>query len=115
VRLLRPRRLVALATAALAVVGLAGAYSYWESYYQHRGFATVAFLPHAQRGQLQTVHFYSPALHDPTGAFRRGILHESGATFVIVPCAAPPALRRALAPVTSIAGRFGCVTVAQTR
>ena len=62
-RLLRPRRLVALATAALAVVGLAGAYSYWESYYQHRGFATVAFLPHAQRGQLQTVHFYSPALH----------------------------------------------------
>jgi enterochelin esterase-like enzyme len=59
----RPRRAVAVATAALAVVGLAGAYSYWESYYQHRGFATVAFLPHARRGRLQTVHFYSPALH----------------------------------------------------
>ena len=31
-----------MAAAALAVVGLIGAYSYWESYYQHRGFATVA-------------------------------------------------------------------------
>jgi enterochelin esterase-like enzyme len=54
---------VALVTVALAAVGLAGAYAYWESYYQHRGFATVAFLPHAGRGQLQTVHFHSPALH----------------------------------------------------
>jgi enterochelin esterase-like enzyme len=62
-RRVRPRRVVALATAALAVVGLIGAYRYWESYYQHRGFATVAFLPHARRGRLQTVHFYSPALH----------------------------------------------------
>jgi enterochelin esterase-like enzyme len=53
---------VALATAALAVVGVIGAYSYWESYYQHRGFATVAFLPHARPGQLRTVRFYSPAL-----------------------------------------------------
>jgi enterochelin esterase-like enzyme len=58
-----PRPLVALVTVALAVVGLIGAYSYWEAYYQHRGFATVAFLPHAGRGQLQTVHFYSRALH----------------------------------------------------
>jgi enterochelin esterase-like enzyme len=59
----RSRLLVSVVTAALAVVGLVGAYSYWESYYQHRGFATVAFLPHAGHGQLQTVHFYSPALH----------------------------------------------------
>ena len=59
----RPRAVVAIATAALAVIGLIGAYSYWEAYYQHRGFATVAFLPHARRGRLQTVHFYSPALH----------------------------------------------------
>jgi enterochelin esterase-like enzyme len=59
----RARPVVALVTAALVVVGLAGAYSYWESYYQHRGFATVAFLPHAHPGRLQTVHFYSPALH----------------------------------------------------
>ncbi len=62
-RLPRPRPLVAIVTAALAVVGLVGAFGYWESYYQHRGFATVAFLPHARRGQLQTVHFYSRALH----------------------------------------------------
>ena len=59
----RWRPLVAIVTAALAVVGLIGAYNYWVSYYQHRGFATVAFLPHARRGQLQTVHFYSRALH----------------------------------------------------
>jgi len=58
----RTRPVVALATAAIAVVGLIGVYSYWEAYYQHRGFATVAFLPHARRGHLQTVHFYSPAL-----------------------------------------------------
>jgi hypothetical protein len=62
-----------------------------------------------------TQAFYSPALHDPTGAFRRGILHESGATFVIEPCGAPTALRRALAPVTTVAGRFGCLTVVHTR
>jgi enterochelin esterase-like enzyme len=62
-RLPRPRLLVALATTGLMIVGLIGAYSYWESYYQHRGFATVAFLPHARPGHLQTVHFYAPALH----------------------------------------------------
>jgi enterochelin esterase-like enzyme len=57
----RPRLTVGV-TVALTVVGMLGAYSYWESYYQHRGFATVAYLPHARRGQLQTVHFYSRAL-----------------------------------------------------
>ncbi len=57
------RPLVALVAAGLMGVGLIGAYSYWESYYQHRGFATVAFLPHARPGHLQTVHFYAPALH----------------------------------------------------
>jgi enterochelin esterase-like enzyme len=62
-RSVRPRRLVLLAAAALTAVGLNGAYRYWESYYQHRGFDTVAFLPHARPGHLQTVHFYSPALH----------------------------------------------------
>jgi enterochelin esterase-like enzyme len=56
------RPLFAVLMAALAVVGLAGAYGYWESYYQHRGFTPVAFLPHAGRGHLQTVQFYSPAL-----------------------------------------------------
>jgi len=54
---------VATLTVALTAVGLVGAYSYWESYYQHRGFQTVAFLPHAQRGHLETVRFYSAALH----------------------------------------------------
>jgi enterochelin esterase-like enzyme len=59
----RGRRVAMVVTAALAAVGLAGAYSYWEAYYQHRGFATVAFLPHARAGRLQTVHFQSAALH----------------------------------------------------
>jgi enterochelin esterase-like enzyme len=54
---------VAAVTLTLAVVGLVGAYNYWESYYEHRGFATVAYLPHAQRGRLMTVNFYSSALH----------------------------------------------------
>jgi len=54
---------VAAVSLALAAIGLAGAYSYWESYYQHRGFATVAYLPHAGRGRLTTVNFYSRALH----------------------------------------------------
>jgi enterochelin esterase-like enzyme len=54
---------VAVVTLALAGIGVAGAYGYWESYFQHRGFATVAYLPHAQRGRMRTVEFYSPALH----------------------------------------------------
>lgn len=54
---------VAAVTLGLAVIGLLGTYHYWESYYQHRGFATVAFLPRAHRGRLQTIRFYSPALH----------------------------------------------------
>lgn len=62
-RLPRPRLVIAGLTAALGIVGISGAYAYWEAYYQHRGFAPVAFLPHARRGRLQTVHFYSPALH----------------------------------------------------
>lgn len=47
---------------ALLVVGLGGAYSYWEAYYQHRGFKTVALVHGARQGQLVTVNFYSEAL-----------------------------------------------------
>lgn len=39
-----------------------GAVSYWEAYYQHRGFARPARLAQARAGQVETVHFYSPAL-----------------------------------------------------
>jgi enterochelin esterase-like enzyme len=61
---LRVRRPLLLAiAAAVAAIGLIGTYRYWESYYQHRGFTTVAFLPHARRGQRVVVNFYSPALH----------------------------------------------------
>jgi enterochelin esterase-like enzyme len=49
-------------TVAVAAIGLVGAYRYWESYYQHRGFTTVAFLPQARRGRRVSVDFYSRAL-----------------------------------------------------
>jgi enterochelin esterase-like enzyme len=62
-RLTARRVLVVALTTALTAVGLTGTYRYWESYYQHRGFQTVAFLPRARRGHLETVTFYSPALH----------------------------------------------------
>jgi enterochelin esterase-like enzyme len=54
--------MVALLIVGLGGIGLVGAYRYWESYYQHRGFATVAYLPHAHRGHLVDVDFYSAAL-----------------------------------------------------
>ncbi|MGB9184023.1 MAG: alpha/beta hydrolase-fold protein [Solirubrobacteraceae bacterium] len=49
-------------TLTLGITGLAGAYSYWESYYQHRGFLPVALVKGAQRGHLVRVRFSSPAL-----------------------------------------------------
>ncbi|MGH2874018.1 MAG: alpha/beta hydrolase [Solirubrobacteraceae bacterium] len=59
-----PRALArAVVLVALAAIGLLGAYRYWESYYVHRGFAPVAYVPHAHPGRLETVHFYSTALH----------------------------------------------------
>ena len=61
---LGPRRMTVLLVAlALAGVGLSGAYNYWESYYQHRGFEPVALVAGARRGTLETVNFYSRALH----------------------------------------------------
>ncbi len=54
--------LIALLVVALGGIGLAGTYRYWESYYLHRGFATVAYLPHAHRGHLVDIDFYSRAL-----------------------------------------------------
>lgn len=52
----------AVVALGLVVTGLAGAYSYWEAYYQHRGFKTVALIAGARRGHLVAVNFYSPAL-----------------------------------------------------
>jgi len=57
------RVLVALAAVTLMVVGLLGAYSYGEAYYQHRGFAAIPQLPRAGTGHLLSEDFYSPALH----------------------------------------------------
>jgi len=68
----RGRRRLALAAAvaltglALGITGLAGAYSYWQSYYVHRGFTPVALVHGAHRGKLQRIEFYSPALRRTT-------------------------------------------------
>lgn len=56
------RMSVILVALALLVIGLSGAYSYWESYYQHRGFQTVALVAGARRGRLVRVDFDSRAL-----------------------------------------------------
>ena len=52
-----------VATVCIVVAGIAGAYSYGRNYDLHRGFAVPAQLPHAGKGRLLTVHFYSAALH----------------------------------------------------
>lgn len=56
------RALLGAALLAFVIAGLIGAGSYWESYYQHRGFTRLARLPHVPSGRLETVRFYSPAL-----------------------------------------------------
>ena len=53
------RPLLGLLAGAFVLVGLLGAGSYWEAYYQHRGFATLARLPRAGAGRLLSVNFYS--------------------------------------------------------
>src|SRR5665213_387341 len=53
---------VALAALTLGITGLAGAYSYWQSYYLHRGFKAVALVRGARGGHLLKVEFNSPAL-----------------------------------------------------
>jgi hypothetical protein len=58
--------------------------------------------------------FFSLTLKDPSGAFRRGILRETKATFVIGDCGAPASLATAIAPIARVAKRFGCVTVYET-
>ncbi len=56
------RLLISLIALGLLISGLAGAYSYGQDYYLHRGFVTTARLPRAGRGRLLSVNFYSPAL-----------------------------------------------------
>lgn len=57
---------VALAGLALSITGLGGAYSYWRSYYVHRGFSPVALIHGASRGRLTRIAFYSSALRRTT-------------------------------------------------
>ena len=56
------RALVGLLASAFVVVGLLGTGSYWEAYYQHRGFVTLARLPRAGAGRLLNINFYSSSL-----------------------------------------------------
>jgi enterochelin esterase-like enzyme len=57
------RLLLAVTAVTVMVIGLLGAYSYGEAYYQHRGFAAIPQLPRAGTGRLLRVTFYSTALH----------------------------------------------------
>ena len=57
------RAISAVVALTLTGLGLAGAYSYGQSYSRHRGFATVVKVPRAGAGRLLNTNFYSPALH----------------------------------------------------
>jgi enterochelin esterase-like enzyme len=57
------RMSVLLVALAVLVIGLDGAYGYWESYFQHRGFTPVRLIAGAHPGHRIWVHFYSGALH----------------------------------------------------
>jgi hypothetical protein len=58
--------------------------------------------------------FFNPALNDPRGAFRRAILRQSKATFVVADCGGPRRLARDIAPLARPVRVFGCVTVYET-
>lgn len=57
------RASIGLLAVIAALLGLAGAYSYGQDYYLHRGFATIVQLPRAGTGRLLQESFYSRALH----------------------------------------------------
>jgi enterochelin esterase-like enzyme len=59
----RLRFLIAVIALAWVLAGSIGGYSYWEAYYQHRGFIAPSLLPSAHRGRAVHVKFYSAALH----------------------------------------------------
>ena len=56
------RPLLVLLACSFAAVGVVGTASYWEAYYQHRGFVAVPRITRAGAGRLLTVKFYSRAL-----------------------------------------------------
>ncbi len=62
-RRLRAKALIGVSTLALTAAGVAGAYSYGQNYYVHRGFATLVQLPRAGTGRLLRVSFFSRALN----------------------------------------------------
>jgi enterochelin esterase-like enzyme len=62
-RKLAPTLMLLVAAAAIAVTGLSGAYRYGREYSLHRGFSTLVQLPRAGTGRLESVKFYSVALH----------------------------------------------------
>ncbi len=62
-RRLCAKALIGVSALALTVAGVAGAYSYGQNYYLHRGFATLQQLPRAGTGRLLKVSFFSRALN----------------------------------------------------
>jgi enterochelin esterase-like enzyme len=60
---LRPRRtFVAVALVAWLGLGLSAAYAYLHNYDLHRGFTPLKTPAGIERGRLETVRFYSPAI-----------------------------------------------------
>jgi enterochelin esterase-like enzyme len=56
------RPLVVVSALAVLTIGVLGSFSYWEAYYQHRGFVAPARLRRAGAGRLLSVNFHSAAL-----------------------------------------------------
>jgi enterochelin esterase-like enzyme len=61
-RALAGRMSVLLTALAILIAGLVGAYNYWESYFEHRGFTPVHLIRGAHPSHRLWVHFYSAAL-----------------------------------------------------
>lgn len=64
--------------------------------------------------EVTASRFFASGSDQPSSASRRAILTQSGARFVIVPCDAPSALGRQIAPEVREERQFGCVTVYET-
>jgi hypothetical protein len=85
---------------SMSVPGLTGR----EAFAGHLQWQPHSHVPMAEA-------FFNPLLNDPRGSFRRSILEQSKATFVVADCGTPAALGAAIAPIAHVAKRFGCVTV----
>jgi hypothetical protein len=93
-----PGAVLASQLLSMSIPGLTGR----EVYAGH-----VMWQPSAH--DLNADAFFAPGGETPAG--RRAILAAAGVRFVVTDCGTPVALARAIAPVTTRVGQFGCVGV----